>query len=44
MKKPTIYEALVKKLGRNPTNAEIKEDIKRILQEAVVEAQNENNR
>ena len=33
----TIYEALKLKLGRNPTNAEIKADVKRILTEALIE-------
>ncbi len=36
MRKPTIYEALVTKLGRQPTHAEIKADVKRILQSAIV--------
>lgn len=31
MRKPTIYEALCAKLGREPTHAEIKADIIRIL-------------
>lgn len=35
--KPTIYEALRQKLGREPTNAELKADVKRIMQEALVE-------
>lgn len=35
--KPTIYEALRTKLGREPTNAEIKADIHRILQAGLVE-------
>lgn len=33
----TIYEALRNKLGREPTNAEIKADVQRILTEALVE-------
>lgn len=37
MKKLTVYEALELKLGRSPTNAEIKEDIKRILTETAIE-------
>jgi hypothetical protein len=37
MKKLTIYEALKAKLGREPTNAEIKADVKRILQEGLIE-------
>lgn len=32
-RKPTIYEALKAKLGREPTNAEVKADVKRILEE-----------
>ena len=35
--KPTIYEALCVKLGREPTNAELKADVKRILAESLVE-------
>ena len=31
MKNPTIYEALKAKLGREPTNAELKADVQRIL-------------
>lgn len=34
MRKPTIYEALRTKLGREPTNAEVKADVSRILREA----------
>lgn len=30
-RKPTIYEALKAKLGREPTHAEIKADVHRIL-------------
>lgn len=33
----TIYEALRQKLGRVPTNAEIKADVERIKTEALVE-------
>ncbi len=33
----TIYEALKRKLGREPSNAELKADVKRILQDALVE-------
>ena len=29
----TIYEALAKKLGRKPTHAEVKAEVKRILEE-----------
>lgn len=36
-RKPTIYEALRAKLGREPTNAELKADVERILDEALVE-------
>jgi hypothetical protein len=31
---PTIWEALAVKLGREPTNAEAAEEVKRILREA----------
>ena len=34
MRKPTIYEALCKKLGRIPTHEEIKFECKRIIAEA----------
>jgi hypothetical protein len=37
MKQPTIFEALRAKLGREPTNAECKEDVFRILREAAEE-------
>lgn len=37
VRKPTIYEALVAKLGRVPTNAELKADVQRIKEEALVE-------
>lgn len=37
MRKPTIYEALAEKLGRTPTNAELKADVNRIKQEALVD-------
>jgi hypothetical protein len=37
LRKPTIYEALKEKLGREPTNAEIKADVQRILEESMVE-------
>jgi len=33
-KKPTIYDALREKLGREPTHTEICNDIRRILQSA----------
>lgn len=36
-RKPTIYEALRDKLGREPTNAELKADVSRILDESLVE-------
>ena len=32
----TIYEALVKKLNRVPTNSELKEEVQRIKQEGYV--------
>jgi len=34
----TIYEALKLKLGREPTNEELKADVKRILEEGLIEA------
>ena len=34
---PTIYQALATKLGRTPTNAELKADVDRIKREAIVE-------
>jgi hypothetical protein len=37
MIKPTIYEALAQKLGREPTHAEIKADVDRILQDGLIE-------
>lgn len=37
MKKPTIYGALKMKLGREPTNAELTAEVKRILGESLVE-------
>lgn len=37
MKKPTIYEALRIKLNRKPTHAELKADVKRILNDGLVE-------
>ena len=37
MKKPTIYEALRTKLGREPTEAELIADVKRILAESTIE-------
>lgn len=36
-KEPTIYEALRDKLGREPTPQEIKDDVHRILQDAMCE-------
>lgn len=36
MIKPTIYKALRDKLGREPTNAELKAEVDRIKQEALV--------
>ena len=36
MRKPTIYEALAAKLGRNPTDAELKADVQRIKDEVLV--------
>lgn len=37
MRKPSIYEALKAKLGREPTNTELKADVTRILTEAHLE-------
>jgi hypothetical protein len=37
MRKPTIYEALLQRLGREPTNAELKVDWNRILEEGLAE-------
>lgn len=37
VRKPTIYEALREKLGREPTNAELKADVERIKREAYEE-------
>lgn len=37
MKKPTIYEALLERLGREPTRAEIRTDILRIIAEGAAE-------
>lgn len=37
MIRETIYEALARKLGRKPTNAELKADVERILEESMVE-------
>ena len=34
-RKPTIYEALTAKLGREPTNAELKAEMSRISEEAL---------
>jgi len=36
-RKPTIYEALIIKLGRDPTRQELKDDVKRILSEVTVD-------
>lgn len=35
MTKPTIYQALRAKLGRKPTNAELRADVERIKAEAL---------
>ena len=37
MRTLTIYEALIRKLGREPTNSEIKAEVKRIMGEALIE-------
>ena len=36
MNKPTIYEALVTKLGRMPTMEEVRNEVHRIMREAYV--------
>ena len=36
-RKPTIYEALASKLGREPAPAELKADFNRILEEGMQE-------
>ena len=36
-RKLTIYEALREKLGREPTNAELRDDVDRIKREALEE-------
>lgn len=36
-KKPTIWEALAQKLGREPTNAEANAEVRRILQDGLIE-------
>lgn len=35
--KPTIYEALCHKLGRHPTNDELRADVQRIMREGIEE-------
>ena len=37
MHKPTIYEALREKLGREPTNSELKADVQRIKTESLID-------
>ncbi len=37
MRKPTVYEVLRDKLGREPTHAEVTADVRRILTESTVE-------
>lgn len=37
MRKPTIYQALRAKLGREPTHAELRDDVRRILQEITID-------
>ena len=37
MRKPTIYEVLRAKLGREPTNAELCAEVRRILSEVTLE-------
>lgn len=38
MIRPTIYEALRAKLGREPTNTELKTDVARIIENGFVQA------
>lgn len=33
----TIYETMKKRLGREPTNEELRNEVKRILEEAAIE-------
>lgn len=33
----TIYEALRQKLGREPSNAELRDDVRRILDDGMIE-------
>lgn len=42
--KPTIFEALAMKLGRNPTNIEVSAEVKRVLKEAFIADFSENFR
>lgn len=37
MRKPTIYEALMVKLGRVPSNAELKTEVTRIKTEVLID-------
>lgn len=37
MRKPTIYEALKAKLNREPSNAELKAEVSRILDDGMIE-------
>lgn len=37
MRKPTIYEALRAKLGREPTHRELCDDVRRILRDSTIE-------
>lgn len=43
VKKPTIFEALMSKLGRVPTSEEVKADVKRILSESLVSQASKGN-
>lgn len=40
----TIHTALTRKLGREPTHAELKAEVKRILQEVLIKRAGERNR
>lgn len=37
LSRPTIYSVLKEKLGREPTNIELHDDVKRILDDGMVE-------
>lgn len=43
LSKPTIYEALKTKLLREPTHNELKQEVKRILDDALIERKSRRN-